>query len=184
MKDQAEKASNLNLNKSSDAAAGKRTLPWKQRKRRQRRFEQLAINSSVHAIKSRSRNLHKQSLLREFNPKGEQRSANFFVPCMPKKKNPQLEKIEAYFVRLFFWLSNFILGRFQRKFCSCHTAHQNPKNVQPRKKFKNLATPNSATPGLAIKSWHPIILLKAYLNLILASYFFRSSRFMSQPFPS
>jgi hypothetical protein len=76
-------------------------MPWMKKSRKNRNKTTLKIDSRLHNIKNqkRSRKLtHKQKLMKLYNPTGEQRSANFFIPSLPVKRHPQLEKIETYFV--------------------------------------------------------------------------------------
>ena len=82
---------------------GKRkTMPWIKRAPKHRAKSLLKIDTRLHGIKNqkyRSKNLtQKQRMIKLYNPSGAQRSANFFIPSLPVKRHPQLEKIETYFV--------------------------------------------------------------------------------------
>jgi hypothetical protein len=78
-------------------------MPWLKKSRKFRSKTILKIDARLHEIKhQKSRKLtQKQKMLKMYNPNGEQRSANFFIPSLPVKRHPQLEKIETYFVSIF-----------------------------------------------------------------------------------
>lgn len=60
----------------------------------------LYIDARMSSIPRLRRNLtHKQKMLKVYNPKSYPQGVNFFVPSIPVKKHPQLQKIETYFVK-------------------------------------------------------------------------------------
>ncbi len=79
----------------------KKRKPWQRQARKHRSHTLLQIDYRLHDIKNSQAGKklsQKQKMMRQFNYNGEQRSVNFFIPSLPVKRHPQLEKIETYFV--------------------------------------------------------------------------------------
>jgi uncharacterized protein YxeA len=78
-------------------------MSWQKKKKGHRNRNLLKIDARLHGIKhqkrARSQSL-KEKMIKKYNPNGEQRSVNFFIPSLPVKRHPQLEKIETYFVSI------------------------------------------------------------------------------------
>jgi len=78
----------------------KKHEPWRRKlKPKFGSHVKLMIDARVNSIPKFKRNLtNKQKMLKIYNPRNLPQGSNFFIPTMPVRRHPQLQKIETYFV--------------------------------------------------------------------------------------
>ena len=86
-----------------------------------------------------------------YNPSGAQRSANFFIPSLPVKRHPQLEKIETYFVSFYIGLT--IQGDCTEEFIPATPLIRIPKMLNLK---KNTHIPSQTDLRIDTNISHPI----------------------------